>query len=313
MSELMGGDIRVTSEIDKGTTMTVRIPRVVQSNKSNTKDVATIASVQKIHQVELTSDMKILVIEDSEIECQIIDNYLKNSGYSATFTTNGEEGLKMALSLKPDLILLDIFLPGINGWEVLHSLKNNPQTCDINVVMISMLEEKNKGYVMGASDYLVKPFDQKQLVQTLSRYVINHNITGGNLGRVLIVDDDSDARLILRTALKSFNVKIDEATNGAEALEQISKNKPNLILLDLMMPVMDGFEFLSRMRSSADLFDISVIVNTSKELSSIDKEKLSGYTAKILRKGDNSQDNILTEIKNVIDSMKNSSKANKEK
>jgi signal transduction histidine kinase/DNA-binding response OmpR family regulator len=313
MSELMGGDIRVTSEIGKGTTMTVRIPRVVQGNKSNTKDVATIASVQKIHQVELTSDMKILVIEDNEIECQIIDNYLKNSGYSATFSNNGEEGLKMALSLKPDLILLDIFLPGINGWEVLHSLKNNPQTCDINVVMISMLEEKNKGYVMGASDYLVKPFDQKQLVQTLSRYVINHNITGGNLGRVLIVDDDSDARLILRTALKSFNVKIDEATNGAEALEQISKNKPNLILLDLMMPVMDGFEFLSRMRSSADLFNISVIVNTSKELSSIDKEKLSGYTAKILRKGDNSQDNILTEIKNLIDSMKNSSKANKEK
>ena len=309
MSELMGGDIKVTSEIGKGTTMTVRIPRVVQSNKPNTKDVASIASVQKIHQVELISDMKILVIEDNETESQIIDNYLKSSGYSATFTTNGEDGLKIALSSKPDLILLDIFLPGINGWEVLHSLNNNPQTCDINVVMISMLEEKNKGYVMGASDYLVKPFDQKQLVQTLSRYVINHNITGGNLGRVLIVDDDSDARLICRTALKSFNVKIDEATNGVEALEQISKNKPNLILLDLMMPVMDGFEVLSKLKSSLDLLDIPVIVNTSKELSSVDKKKLSGYTAKILHKGDASKDTILSEIKNIIDTIN----TNKEK
>ena len=309
MSELMGGDIRVTSEIGKGTTMTVRIPRVVQSNKSNTKDVATIASVQKIRQVELTSDMKILVIEDNETESQIIDNYLKNSGYSATFTTNGEDGLKIALSSKPDLILLDIFLPGINGWEVLHSLKNNPQTCDINVVMISMLEEKNKGYVMGASDYLVKPFDQKQLVQTLSRYVINHNITGGNLGRVLIVDDDSNARLIARKALKSFNVEIDEAANGVEALEQISKNKPNLILLDLMMPVMDGFEVLSRLKSSLDLLDIPVIVNTSKELNTVDKKKLSGYTTKILHKGDANKDVILSEIKNIIDTMN----SNKEK
>lgn len=313
MSELMGGSIRVTSEIGKGTTMTVRVPRMVQSNKPNTKDIANISSIQKIRQVELASDMKILVIEDNETESQIIGSYLKSSGYSTTFATNGEDGLKMASSLKPDLILLDIFLPGISGWEVLHNLKNNPQTCDINVVMISMLDERNKGYVMGASDYLVKPFDQKQLVQTLSRYVINHNITGGNLGRVLIVDDDSDARLILRTALKSFNVQIDEAINGAEALEQISKNKPSLILLDLMMPVMDGFEVLSRIKSSPDLLDISVIVNTSKELSSIDKEKLSAYTAKILHKGESGQDVILAEIKNVLDDMITSNKEKNKK
>ena len=303
MSQLMGGNINVTSEIGKGTTMTITLPRVTDTRIN--KDSAPLAVKQKITQVKSISDLKILVIEDNETERHLIDKYLKNAGYSATFAVNGEEGLKMAIASNPELIMLDIFLPGINGWDVLHSLKNNSKTWDINVVMISMLEEKNKGYVMGASDYLVKPFNQSQLTQVLSRYIIDNGLNGNDLGRVLIVEDDNDARLILKTTLKKFSVEIEEATNGAEGLEHVAKNKPNLIILDLMMPVMDGFEFIENLKKSKEWSDIPILVNTAKELNKAEKLKLEDYVTKILHKSQYSTENMLAEVKKILETIKN--------
>jgi signal transduction histidine kinase/DNA-binding response OmpR family regulator len=302
MSELMGGSINITSEIGKGTTMTITLPRMAEARMN--KDSAHLAVKQKITQVQSISDLKILVIEDNETERELIDKYLKNAGYTATFAVNGEEGLKMAVASHPDLIMLDIFLPGINGWDVLHTLKSNSKTWDINVVMISMLEEKNKGYVMGASDYLVKPFNQGQLSQVLSRYIIDNGLNGNDLGRVLIVEDDADARLILKTALKKFHVEIEEATNGAEGLEKLAKNKPNLIMLDLMMPVMDGFEFIENLKKSKEWADIPIIVNTAKELNEVEKPKLEGSVAKILHKSKYSTEDMLAEVKTILETIK---------
>lgn len=300
MSELMGGNIFVTSQLGKGTTMTITLPKIVSGKSTDIEKAVVNHNVTKVNS---TKDLKILVIEDNEVERELLGKYLKNSGYTASFAVNGEDGLKAAIAEIPDVIMLDIFLPGINGWDVLHSLKKNPKTWGINVIMISMIEEKNKGYLMGAADYLVKPFSQPQLSDALSRYIINNNLSNQDLGRVLIVDDDDNARLILKTALEKFKTEIDEASNGLEALNSIAKQKPNLIILDLMMPIMDGFEVIDNLKKSSDWADIPVIINTAKELTDNDQIKLTGSVTKILHKSQYSKHDFFIQIKNVLDKM----------
>ncbi len=301
-AEMMGGDITVTSEINKGTTFSIRLPRYSSNHQDNGFAAIPAKDINKA--TKSIEDFKVLVIEDNETERELIAKYLKSAGYKVSFADNGEEGLAMAEALHPDAILLDIFLPKINGWDVLQSIKKNPKTWDIKVIMISMIEEKNKGYLMGAADYLVKPFNQQKLLVTLSRYVIGNNSGLQDLGKVLLVDDDSNARLILRGALEKFKAEIFEVENGQLAIEHISKDKPNLIFLDLMMPVMNGFEVVNILKQSPEWQDIPVIINTSKELDADEYAKLSGSIVKILHKGQKTIEGLCKEITGTLQDTK---------
>ncbi len=303
MCELMGGSIDIQSEEGKGTTLTVLLPRKQQSLSVAAPTAAAKSTPIALKLVQ-KEDLKILVIEDNEVEQQLVKQYLNSAGYKASFANSGEEGLKLALETPPDVVILDIFLPKMNGFEVLQTLKQEPSTASATIIMTSVLEEKQKGYVMGASDYLVKPFNQKQLLEVLNRYSTRINLKSNDLGRVLIVDDDNNARFILRTYFDKFKADIVEATNGAEALESIAEKTPDLIILDLMMPVMDGFEVLEKLKAKEEWSSIPVIINTAKELENGDYNMLSGGVIKILHKDEKNFDVIGAEIIRVLKAIK---------
>lgn len=297
--ELMGGNISINSEIGKGTTLIVRLPRVVQDNSE--KKLSPIISNPSFQRKTSKADLKILVIEDDPVQIELMEKNLKLIGYHATFAKNGEEGLKIALSDPPDVILLDILLLRMNGWDVLQAIKQNPKTWNISIIMMSMLDEKNKGYLMGANDYLVKPLNHQQIEEILSRYVLRSRLESHQLGKVLIVDDDENARLILKKALTHYGAIIEEAMNGTEALKLMQENKPDLVFLDLMMPVMDGFEVLEKMRASKELYHIPVIINTAKELTAEEFKNLSSQVSKVMHKSTYEQQDLFSEVKIILD------------
>lgn len=303
MSQLMGGDISVTSEFNKGTVFTVILPKAVR------RSTGTEIKVNKPEKGNLvkrtTEELKILVIEDNELERELIKKFLENSGYkNFSFSESGEVGLKTALTEAPDVILLDILLPGINGWDVLTLLKQEPKTENAKIIMISMIDERNKGYMMGAADYIVKPFNQEQLVKSLSKYITKDSTGADNLGKVLIVDDNEDARNLIKGVITKFKSEIFEAANGAEALSLMSINKPNLIFLDLIMPVMDGFEFIDTLKKTPEWFNIPIILNTSHDLTASDYDKINGHVIKVLHKSGYSMEQLLKEIKDALDTVK---------
>lgn len=295
--KLMGGSISVASEVGKGTTFTVSLPREIAVKnafpfeKTATDKTISIPPIKR-------SDLNILVIEDQLVDQQLIAHHLKKAGYQATFVSTGEEGLKLAIEEHPRVIILDIFLPTISGWDVLHALKLNPRTWDINVIMVSIMDEKDKGFAMGANEYIVKPFDQRQLELALSKY-----ITKLNTGTVLIVDDDSNTVLLLKTFFEKFKWNILEAENGIGALNYLSRIKPDLIILDLVMPYMDGFELIDILRRSPVWKDIPIVINTGKDLNQEDLNRLNGSVFKILQKSDYTTDSLFSEIHKMLENI----------
>lgn len=303
VSELMGGDISIASEIGKGTTFTVSIPKeVTETNRGAVSSRSTPVSLPK--QTSIPANLKILVIEGNKQDQQLIKDYLTKAGYQANFAEDGETGVNMAINEKPDVIILDILLDSkVNGWEVLNQLKHNPATWGIKIIVLVMstVEEKDKWFMLGVSEYLVKPFNQEQLLSVVSRYVDGSE--GCKLQKILMVDDDDSARLILKAGLAKAKIdaEIIEAQNGFEALNCLVKTKPDLIFLDLLMPIMDGFELLETIKRSPAWSNIPIIINTSKDLDSNDHKKLVGSIVKILNKNDHNQDFMFSEL---IDSLK---------
>ncbi len=299
MCEMMGGNVTIDSELNKGTTVLLTIPQivipVVGSERIEYKKIVPQTKT-------VASDLKVLVIDDNEVQRDLITRYLKSSGYQADFAATGEAGLKMILENHYHVIILDILLPGISGWDVLHTIKSSPETWDAAVIMMSMMDEKNKGYVMGANDYLVKPFNQNQLLKALSKYITDESssVQGAT---VLVVDDDADSRSIIKNALAKFSVKVEEALDGVEALERIKAHAPILIVLDLMMPKMDGFSVIAELKKSPQWKNIPIIVNTAKELNDEDHKKLNGSITNIMFKSNCSVEEIFKQLKTTLDSI----------
>jgi len=187
-------------------------------------------------------------------------------------------------------------MPGMDGWAVLAALKNNPQTRDIPVVMATIVDDKNLGFALGATDYLTKPIDWQRLVTVIRRNV--HN--GAN--KLLIIEDDEPTREMMRRNLEKGGWVVSEAINGRKGLAALEIAPPDLILLDLMMPEMDGFDFMREMRRSPHCRKIPVIVVTSKDLTEEDKRLLQGEVSQILRKGSYTMDELLSEIERALGS-----------
>ncbi len=235
-----------------------------------------------------------LVIDDDAEACEIIRRFLEKDGFNVVTALSGEDGLRLAHKLKPAAITLDVMMPDMDGWSVLRALKVDPVLHNVPVVMLTMVDDKSKGYALGATDYLTKPVDREQLHNALARYY-----TPGEPCSVLLVEDDQATReMMARTLEKEWTVS--EAGNGREALEQLTKQKPQLILLDLMMPVMDGFDFLLEMRTHAEWQDIPVIVLTAKDLTEEDRRMLSGRVEQILEKSASNHEQVMNLIRQVV-------------
>jgi signal transduction histidine kinase/DNA-binding response OmpR family regulator/HAMP domain-containing protein len=237
--QMMGGDITVESAVARGTSFTIRLPADV--SKPTSKAVQPLTEVTSDPLPEGAST--VLVIDDDPAVRELLQRFLSKEGFQVASASGGEEGLQLAKERRPAAITLDVLMPGMDGWAVLTALKADPDVADIPVVMVTIVDNKNLGYALGASDYLTKPVDRDSLAVLLRKYRCADPPC-----RVLVVEDEADMRRLLRRTLKQAGWAVAEAANGREALARLAEDQPHLILLDLMMPEMDGSTFVEALR-----------------------------------------------------------------
>jgi signal transduction histidine kinase/CheY-like chemotaxis protein len=288
--QMMGGDIDVFSEPGKGSVFTVYLPvRVADAGSLQEPPRAPDAWVVP------EGASVVLVVDDDPMVCDLLERFLNKEGFAVRAALRGEEGLRLARQLRPDAITLDVMMPGMDGWEVLTTLKADPELADIPVVMLTIVDDRNMGFALGASDYLTKPIDRERLIAVVKKYRRNQS-----LHPVLVVEDDPATREMTRRMLEKEGWAVAEAENGRAALAQVARSRPDLILLDLMMPEMDGFQFIAEMQKHEDWRTIPVVVVTAKELTAEERRQLNGHVEAILQKGGFSREKLLSSVRELV-------------
>ena len=233
-----------------------------------------------------------LVVDDEAATRELMERFLAREGFRVVTAAGGEEGLRLARQVKPDVITLDVMMPGMDGWAMLGALKHDPDVASIPVVMLTFVDDKTLGYALGAAAYLTKPIDRDRLVAALTPY--RRGLS------VLVVEDEEDLRGLLRRILEHEGYAVTEAENGRAALIRAREAPPGLILLDLMMPEMDGFEFVTELRGQVWGRSIPIIVVTAMELTAGDRERLNGGVQRILQKGGYTREALLAEVRDMV-------------
>ncbi|MDC3076356.1 response regulator [Paracoccaceae bacterium] len=301
LAKLMGGDVSVKSELGKGTTFTVTIQNI-KIERSSDVDAEELETLNRKTALVSKKDgtSTILVIDDDPTIRDLMTRHLEKNNFSVLQALDGAQGIKMAREYKPDAITLDILMPEMDGWSVLRTLKADKQVSHIPVVMASIIDEKKKGFSLGAADYLSKPVERDRLIGSISK------LLGGKPGKVvLIVEDNEDLRFTVKEALASADYIVLEAGNGKEALDILSdksKKTPDLILLDLMMPKMNGFEFLEAYRKEFKK-QAPVVVITGADLDENDKKFLLSETSRVLEKSSMSDTGIADHLVETIETV----------
>jgi PAS domain S-box-containing protein len=296
--QLLGGDLTVRSKVGEGTTFTMRVPVLLPGVDAETPvEVTPVKTDAALEVLRLSgAGRTVLVIDDDPEARDIVERFLRKDGFEVATAGGGEEGLRLAHKLQPAAITLDVMMPDMDGWSVLRALKADPVLHDIPVVMLTIVDDKSKGFTLGATDYLTKPVDRDQLHNALARFY-----APGEPCSVLLVEDDTATREMMARTLEKSDWAVSEAGNGREALDRLAQEKPQLILLDLMMPVMDGFDFLLEMRANAEWQDIPVIVLTAKDLTEEDRRILNGRVKQIVEKGSGANVQVVSLIHQALD------------
>jgi adenylate cyclase len=293
LCRVMGGDITVESELGKGTTFTASIPVYVAG--AAITDALPVDTDLEVMRGPVSASNLVLVIDDDPTVRELMRRHLERDGVEVITADGGIEGLRLVREHHPAIITLDVMMPDMDGWRVLRDLKADEALARIPVVMVTILDEKNKGYALGASDYLNKPVSREQLSDMVRRFLVRP--AGAH---VLVVEDDETTRTMMRRMLVSEGCLVSEAVNGKRALERISDERPDMILLDLMMPEMNGFEFLQKLRGDPEIADIPVIVVTAADLSEADRAELNGGVEEVLQKSELNREHLLNEVRRQV-------------
>jgi signal transduction histidine kinase/CheY-like chemotaxis protein len=303
--QMMGGDVTAHSVSGTGSIFTIKLPAVVSEPKSEGAAEAVGAEAVIVSRQEgvaegaetlLPTGSCVLVIDDDPTQRDLIQRFLSKEGFCVRTAGGGDAGLRLARQLRPAAITLDVMMPGMDGWSVLLALKADPDLRDIPVIMLTMVDDPERGFALGAAEFATKPVDRARLSQILKKYTCPCPPCP-----VLLVEDDQKTREVTRTILEKEGWKVREAENGRVALESMERERPGLIVLDLMMPEMDGFEFVARVRKKLEWRSIPIVVLTAYDLTAKERRRLNGYVETILRKGGDSREALLHQLRDFLD------------
>lgn len=296
--EMMGGQIQVSSSQSKGSTFTVQLPSAVIGPKIDPRQIRFSPDPDG-HYKRRQKISRVLVIDDDPFARDLLERFLTREGFFADVATDGKTGLVLAREHKPDVIVLDVKMPDMDGWSVLSKLKSEASLANIPVVMLTMSDNQELSLALGAADFLPKPIERQRLLDVLLRHVRGHSDSRPR-SHVLIVEDDPVNRDLLRNLLQREELTVSTANNGREALLIMQTKLPDIIFLDLLMPVMDGFQFLAEMQRNPAWIGIPVVTLTAVDLSKEQKDQLHGQVEVLLDKRELNPIELLQKLREVV-------------
>ncbi len=287
-AQMLGGDVNASSTPGKGSTFRATFPVVAAGAGSSSASAVRGRLSTASGRLSTLSDKVrsvatagvVLVIDDDPASRDLTADILTREGFQVATAASGDEGLSLARQLRLSAITLDVMMPGRDGWSVLAELKSDPQLADVPVVLVTIVDDRQRGFALGASEYLTKPVERERLAAVVSRFR-----RGTGTGKVLVAEDDRGTREMLANMLRAEGWQVLEAADGEQALAFYEKDRPDLVLLDMMMPKMDGFEFVARVKELPDAPRVPIVVLTAMELSEEDQRRLNHGVERVLQKG----------------------------
>ena len=302
--QMMSGDVTVHSVPGEGSVFTIKLPATVSEpigepavliEGPQTAQAPLDAAVPNDAEPLPAVGTCVLVIDDDPMQCDLMQRYLSKEGFTVCTASGGAQGLRMARQLLPAAITLDVMMPDVDGWSVLSELKGDATLSEIPVIMLTMVDDPDRGFTLGASDYATKPVNRRRLAQILKKYTCPRPPCP-----VLVIDDDVSARALTRAMLEKAGRAVSEAENGIEALKSMERERPSLIFLDLMMPEMDGFAFAAEVRRRPEWRSIPIVVVTAQDLTSDDRKRLNGNVETIVRTHGDSRESLLEQVRDLL-------------
>jgi CheY-like chemotaxis protein len=286
-ARMLGGDVTVTSRPNEGSIFVLSLPARMTAVQAPSTDIAPTGSATRA---------TVLIVDDDPAAQHIIGAHLARDGYRLLFAASAPEALTMAREHRPDAITLDVMMPQVDGWTMLHTLKADPELASIPVILVTANQDRSLGFELGAIAFLTKPVDREALLEAMRACC-----SDSTHGVVLIVEDDEGTRELTERTVERLGYHAALTANGRQALAWLEANvPPRLILLDLMMPEMGGFAFLERLRARPEWHDIPVIVVTAKQLTAEERQWLGQTTQQVIVKGDSAHADLSQAVRAVL-------------